>query len=174
MKKLILLFLTVCLAQMTMQAQRVYQKLGRGVVAVTRNSGQDVIVTWRKLTADPDSAVYNLYYRKAGTTDYTKLNSTPYTKTNVAVRGSSFGGYNTELAVTAVDPKTGVETEKGTPFLFKEQPYPNVWFYIPLDDKVIPDNKTAYLTKYAWPADMDGDGEIDAVVKASRVGAFSF
>ena len=163
----------LCLAPVAMQAQRIYQKLGRGVVAVTRNSGQDVIVTWRKLTADPDSAVYNLYYRKAGTTDYTKLNSTPYTKTNVAVRGSSFGGYNTELAVTAVDPKTGVETEKGTPFLFKEQPYPNVWFYIPLDDKVIPDNKTAYLTKYAWPADMDGDGEIDAVV-VDRLGGGAY
>lgn len=173
MKKSALLLLLCCMATMTIQAQRVYQKLGRGVVAVTRNEGQDVVITWRKLTADPDSAVYNLYSRKAGTTEYTKVNAEPYTKTNVSIKGSAFGGYNTELAVTAVDPKTGAETEKGTPFLFKKMPYPNTWLYIPLDTKVIPDNQTAYATKYAWPADMDGDGEIDAVV-VDRLGGGNY
>lgn len=162
MKKIISLLMLCCLAPPVMQAQRVYQKTGRGVVAVTK-TGENAIITWRKLTNDPDSAGYYLYKRTAGTAEYTKVNAEPYTKTNVSLSISTIP-YNTELAVTAVDPKTGKETEKGTPFLFKQQPYPGVWFYIPIDNTVIPNNTKSYSTKYAWPADLDGDGETDAVV----------
>ena len=148
-------------------AQRLQQPMGRSVVvtfrksserSVTSTAGNGYLVSWRKLAQEPEGTTYNLYRRAAGTTDYTKVNAQPLTVTNYK---PSTVATNTEWAVTAISPD-GVEGPLSKPFLYKTQPWSNVWFKFDYDNIVIPRND--YRTKYVWPMDLDGDGEMDAVV----------
>ena len=53
------LFMAVMmLLPMTMNAQRIQQKLGRGVVAVNNNGS--VTVTWRRLAQEPEDGTYHI------------------------------------------------------------------------------------------------------------------
>ena len=163
----IILMAVTMLLPMTMTAQRIQQQLGRGVVAVNRSgssirsvtsaAGTGSLISWRKLAEEPDGTTYNVYKRAKGTTDYTKINSTPLKVTCLATTLAS----NTEYAVTAISPE-GVEGEMSTPFLYKTQSYPNVWFDFNFDNTVIKRND--YRTKFVWPMDLNGSGEYDAVV----------
>lgn len=147
-------------------AQRLQQPLDRGVVAVYRSGGRSVtssggtgyLISWRKLAQEPEGTTYNVYKRSAGSTEFTKMNTTPLRVTNY--KPSSLTT-NTEYAVTAVSPD-GVEGTMSKPFLYKSQPWPNVWLNIDFDNNVIQRND--YRTKYCWPMDTDGDGEYDAMV----------
>ncbi len=147
-------------------AQRLQQPLDRGVVAVYRSGGRDVtssggtgsLISWRKLAQEPEGTTYNIYRRAQGATEFTKMNNKPLKVTNY--KPSSLTN-NTEYAVTAISPE-GVEGPVSKPFLYKTQPWPNVWLNIDFDDTVIPRND--YRTKFCWPMDTDGDGEYDAVV----------
>lgn len=146
-------------------AQRIQQKLGRGVVAVNRTGGRGVtaeggqgsLISWRKLAQEPEGTTYNVYKRVAGTDSYTKMNSAPLKKTNYVP--SSLAN-NTEYAVTAI--VNGVEGEMSAPFLYRTQAWPDVWFNFDFDDKVIKRND--YRTKFVWPMDLDGNGEVDAML----------
>lgn len=150
----------------TLVAQRLQQPLGRGVVVTSRTGGRSVtstagtgaLVSWRKLAEEPEGTKYNLYRRTAGSQSYTKVNSTPLSNTNCKISSLTT---NTEYAVTAITPD-GKESEPSTPFLYKTQPWQNVWFKFDFDNKVI--SRNDYRTKFAWPMDIDGDGEIDAVL----------
>ena len=164
--KSILLILS-CLLTVGMQAQRLQQKLGRSVVAVNRSgssirsvtssAGTCSLISWRKLAQEPEGTTYNVYKRAKGATEYTKINSKPLTVTCLSTTLTN----NTEYAVTAISPE-GVEGEMSTPFLYKTQAYPNVWFDFNFDNTVI--KRDDYRTKYCWPMDIDGNGEFDAVV----------
>lgn len=147
------------LVPVSLPAQRMQQKLGRAVVAVTGNGSQNVLVTWRKLAQEPENCTYNLYRRSQGATEYTRVNATPLAKTNYQTTRSAIP-YGTELAVTTV--VNGVESEKSTPFLFKQQAYANVFFDFNFETTVL--NPNDYKCKYAWPMDLDGNGEVDAVL----------
>ena len=151
------------LLPMTMNAQRIQQRLGRGVVAVKRSGtsrtadgGSGALISWRKLAQEPEGTTYNLYQRKAGSENYTKVNSTPLTKTNYSPSSLTA---NTEFAVSAII--NGVEGEMSAPFLYKSYPWDNVWFDFDFDNTVI--KRDEYRTKYVWPMDLDGNGEVDAV-----------
>ena len=63
-----------------MQAQRIQQPLGRGVVAV--QNGDAITLTWRKLAQEPENVEYNVYCRASGGS-YTKVNSSPLSQTNL-------------------------------------------------------------------------------------------
>ena len=166
MKKIILIIL-LCQLAVVGQAQRLQQKIGRGVVAVDRSGstirsvtstgGTGSLISWRKLAEEPEGTTYNVYKRSKGAADYTKINTKPLTVTCLSTTLSN----NTEYAVTAVSPD-GVEGDMSTPFLYHTQAYPNVWFDFDFDNKVIARND--YRTKFVWPMDTDGDGEYDAVV----------
>lgn len=165
-KKLFLLFL-LSLLTIGMQAQRLQQRLGRSVVAtnrsgstirsVTSSAGTGSLISWRKLAQEPEGTTYNVYKRAKGATEYTKINAKPLTVTCLSTTLTN----NTEYAVTAISPD-GVEGEMSTPFLYKTQAYPNVWFDFNFDNKVI--KRDDYRTKYCWPMDLNGNGEFDAVV----------
>lgn len=169
MKKILFMMLAMALSSSFVSAQRLQQKLGRGVVAVNR-SGSTIrtnvtsaggtntsLISWRKLAQEPEGTTYNVYRRAAGTEAWTKMNSTPLKVTNFTPSALT---NNTEYAVTAI--VNGVEGEKSHPFLYKTQSWPNVWFKFDFDDKVI--RRNDYRTKFAWPMDLDGNGEYDAVV----------
>ena len=169
MKKLLTTITLSLLAMLpvAMTAQRLQQPLGRGVVAVNRSgstirsvtssAGQGSLISWRKLAEEPEGTTYNVYKRAAGAGDYTKMNATPLKATCLSTTLTN----NTEYAVTAISPN-GQEGEMSAPFLYKTQPWPNIWFKFDFDNKVIARND--YRTKFCWPMDTDGDGEYDAVV----------
>lgn len=159
MKRTIITMLTAALLPGALQAQRIQQQLGRAVVAVTDKAKQDVLVSWRKLAQEPEDCSYNLYRRTAGSGEYTKVNATPITKTNYQTTRSAVP-YGSELAVTIVH--GGKESEKSRPFLFKEQTYKDVFFDIDFETTVLTPND--YKVKYAWPMDLDGNGEFDAIL----------
>lgn len=160
MKKLIIGLLMVAMFMpLSMTAQRIQQKLGRAVVAVTGNGSQNVLVTWRKLAQEPDGCTYNLYKRVQGSEEFTRVNATPIGKTNYQSTLSSIP-YGTELAVSTVI--NGVEGERSKAFLFQKQAYANVFFDFNFETEVL--NPNDYKCKYAWPMDLDGNGEIDAVL----------
>ena len=125
--------------------------------SVTSSGGQGNLVSWRKLAEEPEGTSYNLYQRSPGATSFTKVNTTPLTKTNYQPSTMASG---TEFAVAAV--VNGVEGELSRPFRYTTQPWPNVWFKFDFDNKVLTRND--YRTKFVWPMDLDGNGEFDAVV----------
>ncbi|MBO7139392.1 MAG: cellulosome protein [Prevotella sp.] len=169
MKKLLTTIALSLLALMpvTLPAQRLLQKTGRAVLAtnrsgstirsVTSSAGTGSLISWRKLAEEPEGTKYNVYKRAAGTSNYTKVNSTPLKVTCLSTTLTN----NTEYAVTAISPD-GTEGELSAPFLYKTQPWPNIWFKFDFDNKVLARND--YRTKFCWPMDTNGDGEYDAVV----------
>lgn len=140
-----------------LHAQRMQQKLGRGVVAVQRSG--NVFISWRKLAQEGDSVKYNIYTRAAGSGDYTKLTDEPIAKTNYSTTTSALP-YNTEIAVTTVI--DGKESEKSVPWLFQQTKGSNVFMDINFETQLL--NPNDYKCKYVWPADMDGDGEVDTYI----------
>ena len=164
MKRILLLLSVFAIVQVTTLAQRIIQPVGRGVVAVdrtwnamTRFGDTGKLISWRKLAQEPEGTTYNVYARAYGSSEYTKLNGTPLKKTNYTPTSLT---NNTEYAVTAII--NGVEGEKSAPFLYKKQDWPNVWFKFDFDNQVLTRND--YRTKFVWPMDLDGNGEVDAVV----------
>ena len=158
------LLAVMMLLPLTMTAQRIQQKLGRGVVAVKRNGtsrtgqgGSGALISWRKLAQEPEGTTYNLYRRAAGGGSYTKINSTPLTTTNYAISALTA---NTEYAVSAII--NGVEGEISHPYLYKNRAWDNVWFDFDFDNTVI--TRDDYRTKFVWPMDLNGNGEVDAIV----------
>ena len=155
------------LMAMMAQGQRLQQKLGRGVVAVDRSGssirsvtssgGKGSLISWRKLAQEPEGTTYNVYRRAKGASTYTKMNSQPLSVTCLQTTLTN----NYEYAVTAITPD-GVEGDMSAPFLYTKQAYPNVWFNFDFDNTVIA--RDDYRTKFAWPMDLDGNGEYDAVV----------
>ena len=155
------------LMAMMAQGQRLQQKLGRGVVAVDRSGssirsvtssgGTGSLISWRKLAQEPEGTTYNVYRRAKGASTYTKMNSQPLSVTCLQTTLTN----NYEYAVTAITPD-GVEGDMSAPFLYTKQAYPNVWFNFDFDNTVIA--RDDYRTKFAWPMDLDGNGEYDAVV----------
>ena len=159
MKKILVSMLFLAVMPLGIMAQRIQQKLGRAVVAVGEPALQDMLVTWRKLSTDAEDCTYNLYKRVAGATEYTKVNTAPITVTNYKTSRSVIP-YGTEVAVTTVS--AGVESEKSAPFLYKQHAWKDVYFDFDFETTIL--NPNDYKCKFAWPMDLDGNGEIDAVL----------
>lgn len=163
MKKSIsfLFILVFAFMVLPMSAQRIQQKLGRGVVAV--QSGTNVTVTWRRLAQEPEDAMWNIYIRKKGGTEFAKLNVDPLKNTNYKTTTSRIP-LNSEVAVSMVstDGADVAEGDISKPFLFKSQSLRNIYMEIRFDKS--PLAKKKYTTKFVWPCDLNGDGEMDYVV----------
>lgn len=156
-----LLVLILIFIALPMSAQRKQQKLGRGVVAV--QNGTSVTVTWRRLAQEPEDATWNLYIKKKGQTEFAKLNATPLKNTNYKTTTASIPA-GSEVAISMLTNEGEVQTEGklSKPFLFKSQSLRNIYMEIKYDNS--PLNKSKYTTKFVWPCDLDGDGEMDYVV----------
>lgn len=138
-------------------AQRKVQPLGRGVVAV--QSGTNLTITWRRLAQEPEDVKYNVYVGTSEDGPYTLLNSSPLSNTNYATTLSKVP-YGSWLAVSIVD--NDGEKERSKPFYFKNHNLRNIYMEIRYDAS--PLKKQNYTTKFVWPCDLNGDGEMDYVV----------
>lgn len=168
-KFLFVLFVAMMASSLTFAQRK--QNLGRGVVA-TYNSGTGVLVTWRRLIQDPEDARYNVYVSKTGSNGtYTKVTSSPIKLTNYSSTLSAIPN-GASIYVTMVD-ADDKESEPSVPFTFKQislngTPINNAYLHVNYAAAGSPLPYTGgakgYNTKFCWPVDLDGDGEMEYVV----------
>ena len=159
-----LLLLTIVLAMFTSYtwAQRPTDKLGRGLVAVKTDAG--VFLSWRILGEEYYDVTYNVYRNG------TKLNATPLTLSNYVDNG---GGYGNTYTVSAV--VRGVEqTQCKAVSVWSQYKYKlyttceTGFFDIPLArvyNNSGEDITNTYIANDAEVADLDGDGEMEIILK---------
>lgn len=144
-------------------AQRIQQRLDRGVVAV--KNGTSVFISWRKLAQEPENAKYNVYTCAVGSEQYTKINSSPLSVTNTTTTTANVPVGNEIVVALVVD---GEEQAKSLPFLLKNHSLRSTFLDITYEKTVVPYD--GFVTKFVWPADLDGDGEFDYVVDRISTG----
>ncbi len=159
MKKAILTAL--CIAGMAISshdvlAQRIQQPLGRGVVVSV--NGSSATVTWRRLAQEPENATYNIYV------DGNKITPSPVNNTNYATNITKVP-IGSEVTVSVVT--DGVESAQSTPYKVVSRDLRNMFMSIRFDGS--PLTASGYTTDYVWPADLDGDGEMDYVVNRKSI-----
>ena len=132
-------------------SQRIQQPLGRGVVVAV--NGSSATVTWRRLAQEPENATYNIYVNG------NKITATPVSNTNYATNTSKVP-IGSEVTVSVV--ANGVESAQSTPYKVVSRDLRNMFMSIRFDAS--PLTASGYSTDYVWPADLDGDGEMDYVL----------
>lgn len=132
-------------------AQRIQQPLGRGVV-VAKN-GNNALISWRKLAQEPEDTQYNVYVNG------TKLNSTPLTKSNYQTTATKVPA-GSNVTVTLVN--DGAESAHSQAHTVGKYDLRNMFMSIRFDAS--PLKAADFNTAYVWPADLDGDGEMDYIV----------
>ena len=130
------------------------ENLGRGVVAVRENP-QNVVVSWRYLTADPENVTFDVYR------DGKKVNSKPLKDATFFV--DNYAG--NKAATYTVKASTGVK--EGSYTLPADAP--DGYLNIPLDKPALgvdPNGKEyLYTANDASMGDVDGDGEYEIILK---------
>ena len=146
MNKLLILIITILLAVAeTAQAQRVIDKLDRGVVAIKTTGG--VFVSWRIQSDEYYDVTYNLY--RNGSLIAENLNISNYTDKS----GTTSDTYTVEAV------KRGVKQSKSVAVT----PWSNSYLEIaPKHDKSI---TSTLVPNDACCADVDGDGELEILLK---------
>lgn len=155
MKKfLYLLLLGFYFVQMPqLQAQRVMEKLNRGLVAV-KVTGSQVFLSWRLLGSDPDNIAFNLYR------DGVKINAQPVADVTNFTDNASPG-----LNYTVKTVLWGVETGEENTTSVLDANYFDIPMNIPAS-MTMPDGSTcSYSPNDCSVGDVDGDGEYEIVVK---------
>jgi rhamnogalacturonan endolyase len=140
-----------CLAPVA-SAQRLMERLGRGVVAV-RSSDTDVFVSWRLLGLDPEDVAFNLY-RAADNGSPVKLNDAVLKGgTNHVDRTADLRKRNTYTVRPVVD---GKEQDVGGTFTLPANQATEPIVRVPIHG--------GGPIKFVWVGDLDGDGEYDFVL----------
>lgn len=151
--KLFAILMILLAATTTAEAQRLTQKLGRGVVAV--NNGSSVTVTWRRLAQEPEDATYNIYVNGS------KINASPLKKTNYKTTTANVP-FGAKITVTMV--AGGKESEQSKAFVFTQRDCRSMFMDINFEKGGSPLKSADFNTAYVWPVDLDADGEVDYVV----------
>ncbi len=165
-KRQCIFFLLALLSWGNLLAQRITQQLGRGVVVSTGST--QTLISWRKLAQEPENATYNIYVRSGEGAAWTKLNTEAVASTNYACSASAVpAGSQVSVALCAVDG----EQMAAVPYTVKSQAWNNVVVDIDFETSVLTPND--YRAKYMWPADLDGDGEMEFVVDRLSTESFT-
>jgi autotransporter-associated beta strand protein len=160
--KLFCLFLLLSVLLNSVSAQRKYQNLDRGIVAVNNGTTatSPILITWRLLAQDTETIKFNLYCNPGGTASYRLLNTSPLSKTNFSTTVTSIPT-NSLLCVAPVINE--VEGTKSLPFKYVQRADAQRSVYLDMKySNFLP--WSDYVSKFIWPADLDGDGEYDFVV----------
>lgn len=162
----LVLLLTALLASCPLlQAQRVMENITRGLIALPNQEGK-VFLSWRFLESDDAKASFNVY-RRFGEGAEVRLNGAP-------IEGPTFfidehpdfkkDAYYTVRAV--VD---GRELAPNSPFHVEATDSPKPYLSIPIcppPGGTTPDGKAyTYTANDGSVADLDGDGQLDIVLK---------
>lgn len=162
----LLTILLLAAVSLTAGAQRVTDKLTRGLVAIPSNDKDGVdgsygtysagmFVSWRKLPAEYFDTKYNLYRNG------TKVNSEPLSVCNYQdASGTATSTYKVVPVVRG--------TERPDPTSVEVKPWPHMYWDIPVKPVVNrngADVNSQYSLNDCSVADVDGDGEMEFVVK---------
>ena len=149
MKKLLLSIVLVCMSVASAVAQRMTDALDRGLVAIQTDGG--VFCSWRILAEEYYDVTYNLYR------DGVKVNQEPLTVSNYTdAAGTATSKYTVKAVVGGQETGDRREGEKET----------GVWAQHWLE--ITPDHgdlKSTYVPNDACCADVDGDGELEILIK---------
>ena len=166
MKKTLLIGLLGLLTAGSVQAQRVTDKLNRGLVAIPQGdkdgqdanygtSGSGIFVTWRILPSEYYDTKYNLY---RGTT---KVNSEPLSVSNFQDNAGTKSSKYSVVPVINGQERKDLQSKEVTPWNHQ-------YWDIPVA-KVLNRNgvdvTSGYTLNDCAVADVDGDGEMEFVVK---------
>jgi rhamnogalacturonan endolyase len=143
------------------------ETLGRGVVAI-RTSSTQVYIGWRLLGTDSDAISFNLY-RSVGGATATKLNATPLTLTTDYRDTPASSAFASTLAYHVRPVIGGVEQPASAastlPANAPTQAFLSIPLQIPAGGTTPSGEAFTYVANDASPADLDGDGEYELVLK---------
>ena len=152
------LLLAVCFV-LPAKAQRNMDLLNRGLVAVNQSNG--VFLSWRRLGEEYYDVTYNVYRNG------TKLNDTPLDVTNYV---DASGGIDNTYTVKAVvrgteqDASVAVKPWTGSSYGGNWSGYIDISLS-PVYDRNNNDVSSNYEPNDAEMADLDGDGEMEIIIK---------
>ncbi|MBM6991644.1 MAG: autotransporter-associated beta strand repeat-containing protein [Prevotella sp.] len=155
MKKFTLCCLFAVLLPMGAQAQRIVQKLSRGVTAVNRTQGDirfnagTYLISWRRWAEEPESTLYRVYINGTQVAETSNTNYVPSTLRDGDV-----------VTVNPVYDSTEDATQGGS-YTYKQR-WANAFMDIDFETTVCPAD--SFRTPFVFPGDLDGDGETDWVV----------
>lgn len=135
------------------------EKLGRGVVAIRENP-QDVVVSWRYLSSDPENTSFNIYRNGK------KIANVP-SSTGTFYRDNYTSPGEINYTVVPVIKKKELKQGKGNYKLPANAPigYINIPLDIPADGVTLAGEHYTYSANDASLGDVDGDGEYEIILK---------
>jgi rhamnogalacturonan endolyase len=147
------------------RAQRQMENLGRGLVALKKDS-RTVYLTWRVLGLDPPDIGFNVYRSTDGGMPV-KVNGSPLVTTSCY---TDSGADTTRSNSYFVKPVIGgQEQEASRPFGLPANAPSSFWLTVPLqlpDGGITPDGTNyTYNANDCSVGDLDGDGEYELIVK---------
>ncbi|QJE98692.1 autotransporter-associated beta strand repeat-containing protein [Luteolibacter luteus] len=145
-------------------AQRQMESLGRGVMALRKNSTQ-IYIGWRLLGNDPQDVAFNLY-RSANGGAAVKLNASPLAaSTNYTDTPPSLASVSYTYSVRPVLDGSEVPDTWANPAVTGSTlpANPPTRQYFPVPIQPTPDG-AGHKVKFCWVGDLDGDGEYDFVI----------
>lgn len=147
MKKLLLLVLMIGMASVSAQAQRVTDRLDRGLVAVKTEGG--IFVSWRIQADEYYDVTYNLY-----------RDGTPIAE-NLSVSNFTDAAGSTSSSYTVCPVVRGVPKDVCTPV----KPWATNSNYLEIAPKHDQSITSTLIPNDACCADVDGDGEVEILLK---------
>lgn len=149
MKKTFIICILLCLTAMGSFAQRVTDKLDRGLVAMKVSDG--IFISWRIMAEEYYDTEFNIYR------DGTKLNAEPLSVSNFTDKeGTTTANYTVRAVIS------GQEHEASSAVT----PWSNSYKEIKLTH---PDIKSRLCPNDATCADVDGDGELEILLKYDNI-----
>ena len=143
------------------------EDLGRGVVAM-RTSSTQTYVGWRLLADDPDTVGFNLYRSVDGAVAV-KVNSSPLTATTDFRDTPAAAAFASTISYFVRPVIAGVEQAASAAFTLPANAATQQFLSIPLQipaGGTTPDGVVyTYSANDAAPADVDGDGEYEIILK---------
>ncbi|MEI6586864.1 MAG: rhamnogalacturonan lyase, partial [Sediminibacterium sp.] len=151
-KSIVFSVLFIVISLIELQAQRVMENLGRGIVAVPQTGGK-AFVSWRLLGTDPTNISFNLY-RKTNDGASVKLNKKPITTVTNFIDESVDSLKKYTYAVTSI--LNGKESAPSKSFTLAANA--KIYISIPLQ------TPQGYTPNDASVGDLDGDGEYEIIL----------
>lgn len=154
-KRKFLLFLTLFFFLLNnLDAQRVMERLSRGVVAMNEGSGK-IFISWRMLVTDPDDVAFDVY-RSTGNAKVVKLNSKPITESSNYVDEKVDTTKSNSYTIKTI--VKGKETETSKSFVIPANAPVRQYLSIPLQ------TPKGYTPNDASVGDLDGDGDYEIIL----------
>ena len=145
----------------TADAQRVTEKLGRGLIVVKREDGA-ACISWRLLKEDGPDCAFNVYRASAAAPKPAKLTHVPLASCTFFVDSTIDSNVDNTYIIKRIT--GGREVDAGKPYVLRASSASHPYISIPLQK--IP----GYSANDGSVADLDGDGEYEIIVHRAGIG----